>query len=100
MSNEPGAKGEKKEEEKEQDRPLTWHKAMEPDELPEGRVKPVTCHNFTVCMTRYQEEYAALDNRCPHQGGSLREGSIEKGLLRCPWHGWDYYPITGKGPGL
>ncbi len=95
LSNEPGPRDDAKG----QDRPLTWHKALETDELPEGRVKPATCHNFTVCMTRYHGEYAALDNRCPHQGGPLGEGSIEKGLLRCPWHGWDYDPITGKAPG-
>ncbi|MGH3590993.1 MAG: thiamine pyrophosphate-binding protein, partial [Pseudonocardiaceae bacterium] len=30
--------------------------------------------------------------------GPLGEGSIEKGLLRCPWHGYDYDPLTGKPP--
>lgn len=25
---------------------------------------------------------------------------MENGLLRCPWHGWDYDPITGKAPGF
>jgi len=40
-----------------------------------------------------------MDNRCPHQGGPLGEGSIENGLLRCPWHGWDFDPLTGKPPG-
>lgn len=78
---------------------LVWRKALNQDELPEGRVKPVTCENFTVCMTRHQGEYAALDNRCPHQGGPLGEGSIENGMLRCPWHGWDFHPTTGKAPG-
>ena len=80
--------------------PLVWRKALDTDELPEGRVKPVTCENSTVCMTRFQGEYAALDNRCPHQGGPLGEGSIENGLLRCPWHGWDYHPTSGKAPGF
>ncbi len=28
----------------------------------------------------------------------MGEGSIEKGLLRCPWHGYDYDPITGLPP--
>lgn len=45
-----------------------------------------------------------MDNRCPHQGGPLGEGSIEDGVdgqcwLRCPWHGWDFDPLTGKPPG-
>ncbi|GAG91345.1 unnamed protein product, partial [marine sediment metagenome] len=47
--------------------------------------------------------YGALKDACPHQGGPLGEGSIEcddKGdcWLRCPWHGWDFHPITGRSP--
>ena len=80
-------------------KPEAWYKALELDELPEGRVKTVTCGLETVCMTHYQGKYAALDNKCPHQGGPLGEGSIEKGFLRCPWHGWDFEPLTGKPPG-
>jgi pyruvate oxidase len=78
---------------------LIWHKALGLDELPEGRVKTVTCGHKSVCMTHYDGQYNALDNKCPHQGGPLGEGSIEKGLLRCPWHGWDFHPCTGKPPG-
>ncbi len=77
---------------------LVWHKAAELDELPDGRVKSATCGLATVCLTHFQGKYAALDNKCPHQGGPLGEGSIENGLLRCPWHGWDYDPLTGKSP--
>jgi thiamine pyrophosphate-dependent acetolactate synthase large subunit-like protein/nitrite reductase/ring-hydroxylating ferredoxin subunit len=80
-------------------RDLIWTKVLEPNELDEGRVKPVTCRHLTLCMTRHEGRIGALDNRCPHQGGPLGEGSIENGLLRCPWHGWDYDPITGKAPG-
>ncbi len=75
-----------------------WLKTLSPDELPEGRVKPVTCLHRTVCMTHFDGQYAALDNRCPHQGGPLGEGSIEKGWLRCPWHGWDFHPLSGQSP--
>ena len=77
-----------------------WEKALEPEELGEGRVQAVTCRNQTVCMTHFEGQYAALDNECPHQGGPLGEGSIEEGLLRCPWHGWDFDPLTGKAPGF
>ncbi len=78
---------------------MQWLKVLELDELTEGRVKPVTCLHATVCMTRFNDKYAALDNRCPHQGGPLGEGSIENGMLRCPWHGWDFHPTTGIPPG-
>ena len=51
-----------------------------------------------MCI-RDSGKFSALDNRCPHQGGPLGEGSIENGMLRCPWHGWDFNPCTGMSPG-
>ncbi|MEL7089221.1 MAG: Rieske (2Fe-2S) protein, partial [Planctomycetota bacterium] len=79
--------------------PLTWHKALDPDELPEGRVTTVTLDTTSICVTHHDGQYGALDNHCPHQGGPLGEGTLENGMLRCPWHGWDYCPHTGKPPG-
>lgn len=76
-----------------------WHRVLSsPDELPEGRVVSAWAGHKGVCISHFEGEFAALDNRCPHQGGPLGEGSIEKGLLRCPWHGWDFHPTTGKSP--
>lgn len=78
-----------------------WYKVLDnKDKLKEGRVMSVHAGPKEICLTHYKGEYNALDNRCPHQGGPLGEGSIEKGLLRCPWHGWDYDPCTGKAPGF
>ncbi len=77
----------------------SWYKVLEHGELPEGRVTTRTCRNLTICLSRFKGEYGALDNKCPHQGGPLGEGSIENGFLRCPWHGWDFNPITGESPG-
>ncbi len=83
---------------------LEWHKVAEKGKLPEGRVASVTAGRKTLALVHFDGRYAAMDNRCPHQGGPLGEGSIEKGVddkcwLRCPWHGWDFDPLTGKPPG-
>ena len=75
-----------------------WHKVADVDELPEGRVKTVTAGVKSICLTHHDGQYGALDNHCPHQGGPLGEGSIENGMLRCPWHGWDYCPLSGASP--
>jgi len=75
-----------------------WYKVAEPDELADGRVKTVQAGHRSLALTRVGDDYGALDNRCPHQGGPLGEGSIEKGMLRCPWHGYDYDPLTGTPP--
>ena len=80
------------------DGPHEWHRVLEPDALGEGRVATVTAGPRSLCITRSGGRYGALDNRCPHQGGPLGEGSIEGGWLRCPWHGYDYSPCTGTPP--
>jgi len=48
----------------------------------EGRVMTVTAGHKYLCISHYEGKYTAMDNKCPHQGGPLGEGSIEKGLLR------------------
>ena len=79
---------------------LDWFKVLDHvDLLPEGRVTSVTAGNLSLCLLHYDHAFYAMENKCPHQGGPLGEGSIEKGLLRCPWHGWDFDPKTGKSPG-
>lgn len=79
---------------------MVWHKVLgSTSELPEGRVKTVTVNHQSICLTHFQGKFSALDNKCPHQGGPLGEGSIENGMLRCPWHGWDFHPCTGLPPG-
>ncbi|MEO0983704.1 MAG: thiamine pyrophosphate-dependent enzyme [Pseudomonadota bacterium] len=83
---------------------LVWHKVAEPGELEEGRAKSASAGTRFIALTHFQGQYGAMDNHCPHQGGPLGEGSIEKGVegkcwLRCPWHGWDFDPLTGQSPG-
>lgn len=75
-----------------------WYKVAELDELPDGRVKTVVAGHRSLALTHHDGRYGALDNHCPHQGGPLGEGSIEKGWLRCPWHGYDYDPHDGTPP--
>ena len=77
---------------------LVWHKVLGPGELDEGRVTTMTIGRRTFAVAHADGRYGCLDNACPHQGGPLGEGSIENGWLRCPWHGYDYSPLTGQPP--
>jgi pyruvate oxidase len=76
-----------------------WHRIADGDVPDDGRVHSVEVGGRALALARCGSRLGALDNHCPHQGGPLGEGSIEKGLLRCPWHGYDYDPITGQPPG-
>lgn len=46
-------------------------------------------------MTRINGQLSALDNVCPHRGGPLGTGIVDDGKLICPWHGWQFDPVTG-----
>ncbi len=76
----------------------TFHKILDHGELAEGRITTVNVGHHSLAVSHYDGQYGCLDNACPHQGGPLGEGSIENGLLRCPWHGYDYDPLTGSPP--
>jgi thiamine pyrophosphate-dependent acetolactate synthase large subunit-like protein/nitrite reductase/ring-hydroxylating ferredoxin subunit len=76
----------------------TWHRVSDSDVPEEGRVRAAVVDGRPVALSRCTGVLGALENRCPHQGGPLGEGSIENGWLRCPWHGYDYDPTTGLPP--
>lgn len=83
---------------------LDWISVGNVDDVPERRVKTVTARTTFLCLSHFDGQWAAMDNHCPHQGGPLGEGTIERGIddkcwIRCPWHGWDFDPLTGAPPG-
>jgi len=41
----------------------------------------------------------AIADGCNHKGGPLCEGRLRGEFVTCPWHGWEYSVITGRGPG-
>lgn len=83
----------------------TWHRVTthrgrrrSAGPLEVGEITSVVVAGRAVCLTRTDQGYGALDNRCPHQGGPLGEGTIEDGCVICPWHGYEYDPRTGVSP--
>jgi thiamine pyrophosphate-dependent acetolactate synthase large subunit-like protein/nitrite reductase/ring-hydroxylating ferredoxin subunit len=74
-----------------------WVK-VDPDGLEVDRVTTVIANGRGVCLTRTAAGYGALDNHCPHQGGPLGDGQIVDGYVICPWHAYEYDPMTGQPP--
>jgi len=64
-----------------------------------GRTYAVTVADVPVALVRTQDGWHALHGKCPHQGGPLTEGTLCDGMLRCPWHGYDFALRDGKGVG-
>ena len=46
----------------------------------------VTGGGHTIAVFRRDDEFAAVDNRCPHMGFPLDRGTVKNGILTCHWH--------------
>ena len=88
------------------------------EEFLPGERRIVKAGARSIGVFRVEDEFFAIRNRCPHQGGPLCEGrlsawAVSNGpgqvrmegpprLVACPWHGWEYDLETGQsfmGPG-
>lgn len=76
-----------------------WVKVAGPDELKDEATKPLVVMNQQIVLVRTGGKYGAVEGVCPHQGGPLKDGTMDGGVIRCPWHGHAFDPITGKALG-
>jgi len=68
-----------------------------PSALPaEGEAKEFSCGGKVVCVANIDGSITAMDNVCLHRGGPLGQGVIEGSKVVCPWHGWQFDPLTGE----
>jgi nitrite reductase/ring-hydroxylating ferredoxin subunit len=51
----------------------------------DGR-RRVTVDGRPIALFHHDGEVRAVDNRCPHMGFPLDEGTVEDGVLTCHWH--------------
>ncbi len=49
-----------------------------------------------IALARVDGIVYALDNTCPHRGGSLGNGDLQGHHLYCPQHAWCYDVRTGE----
>src|SRR5580692_3996554 len=48
-----------------------------------------------VCVRREGGAVDVLEDRCPHEGYPLSEGTVKNGVLTCKWHNWKFEVATG-----
>ena len=64
-------------------------------EIPEGQSIVVEVNRKCVAVFCADGKYFAIDDRCPHAGASLSGGSVENGIVTCPWHYWRFRLADG-----
>ena len=66
-------------------------------DLVRGRGRAVLVAGQRVALFLDGEKVHAVADACPHMGASLGDGTLEDGVVTCPWHGWRYDATSGKG---
>ena len=56
------------------------------DEVRERGCVVVTGGGHTIAVFSRDDDFAAVDNRCPHMGFPLDRGTVRNGILTCHWH--------------
>jgi nitrite reductase/ring-hydroxylating ferredoxin subunit len=51
-----------------------------------GGCLSLTIENHTIAIFIYDSKIYAIDNRCPHMGFPLNQGTVKDGILTCHWH--------------
>jgi 3-phenylpropionate/trans-cinnamate dioxygenase ferredoxin subunit len=54
--------------------------------LESGQMKMFNLGKREILLARVGDNFYAADNRCPHMGGNLSEGKLEKTVVTCPRH--------------
>lgn len=68
------------------------------EEVPEGHGLCVRLDGIDVGLFRVAGEIHAMENRCPHAGDPLSEGTLEGAIVTCRAHGWKFDVRTGFPP--
>ena len=51
--------------------------------------------DLRLAVFKTEQGVVAMENSCPHAGGSLDNGIIEGDEIRCVWHGWCFNLQSG-----
>jgi nitrite reductase (NADH) small subunit/3-phenylpropionate/trans-cinnamate dioxygenase ferredoxin subunit len=57
--------------------------------------KTVAVGSRLVAIFLVDGQPCAIDDVCPHMGGSLGAGDLEGGVVTCPWHAWRFRVMDG-----
>jgi len=64
-------------------------------DIPAGEGRAYEVDGRMVAVFFVDNEYLAIDDFCPHMGASLAAGTLEDGVVMCPWHAWRFRVCDG-----
>jgi nitrite reductase/ring-hydroxylating ferredoxin subunit/multimeric flavodoxin WrbA len=75
-----------------------WHRLGGRDEVLARVPYAVKLDRHQIALFLHDGRIHAIANSCNHKGGPLCDGRKHGEFVTCPWHGWEYSVVTGRGP--
>ena len=75
---------------------MDYTKVLKVDAIANGSKRVVAVDDKKMLLARVEDQYYAIDNVCPHMGGSLGDGILKGYLIICPKHGSQFDIRDGK----
>lgn len=72
-----------------------FHRVASLSQLQEGRPRIVRVGVKRIALIRIGRTVHAFNNACPHAGGSLALGKLDRKVIVCPRHEWGFDIETG-----
>jgi nitrite reductase/ring-hydroxylating ferredoxin subunit/multimeric flavodoxin WrbA len=76
----------------------TWHHLGDRSALLARVPFALKLDRHRIAVFHHDGAFRAIADNCNHRGGPLSEGRINGEYVMCPWHGWEYSVLTGRGP--
>ena len=64
-------------------------------EIEPGRSKAVLIEGREIVIFNDHGRFYAVKNSCPHRGTPLNRGTVERAVVTCPGHSWQFDLETG-----
>ncbi|MCZ6463342.1 MAG: Rieske (2Fe-2S) protein [Proteobacteria bacterium] len=75
-----------------------WRDVGPADEIAANELRGVMVKGNRICLGRAGDDLFALEDTCPHAGGSLCEGIVDGKDVICPLHAYAFEAATGHCP--
>jgi nitrite reductase/ring-hydroxylating ferredoxin subunit len=81
---------------------MTWIKVFSGlqealQRIAEKKPQLVIIEGTRICLVRFEDNFAAVQDRCSHNGESLSKGHLNHlGEIICPWHNYCFDLNSGR----
>jgi nitrite reductase/ring-hydroxylating ferredoxin subunit len=76
--------------------PENYVRVGAPKDFADGGMKLVDAAGMPALMVRLDGQLRAIADVCSHAGGPLHEGTLQNGVVTCPWHSSRFCVANGR----